>query len=97
MAIPPTAARPLLVNVKSNDPAEGAAIVEYARARGFDLRRLSFSGGDAQAGSEVYVMGPLADGLTTAIDGIEQLRGLPADYDGGVVTDRIELLGQRWK
>ena len=45
--------------------------------------------------SEVFAIGPLADGYgTPGIDTLELLDKLPADYTGGIMTDRIEVIGK---
>ena len=151
-----------LVNIKSNDPREGRAAVEYARKRGYGTERIAFYGADrpmdeirrawpemrtlsrgrlkdclltyiatgwsgyvpdachnaivyvpinyatllwgwparfverlAAVGSEVYVVGPFGEQTigTTGIDTMEQLSALPPDFNGGIVTDRIDVLG----
>jgi glycerophosphoryl diester phosphodiesterase len=45
--------------------------------------------------AEVFVFGPRAQGETgmTGLDTIEQLERLPTDFAGGIVTDRIEVIG----
>jgi len=151
-----------LVNIKSNDPAEGRAAVAYARRHDLGTEYVSFSGGDrpieairqdwpgvrtmsrarlkscalgyaaigwtsyvpqacrdaiivvplnytglawgwpntfvarmAEVNSEVFAMGPYGDGYgTTGVDTLELLNQLPTDYTGGIMTDRIEVIGK---
>jgi glycerophosphoryl diester phosphodiesterase len=47
------------------------------------------------AGSEVILMGnhELGDAGTSGVDSVSMLDGIPADYDGYVWTNRIELIG----
>lgn len=47
----------------------------------------------AAHGTDVALMGPLTDGVTTGIDDRETFDGVPADFTGYVWTNRIELLG----
>ncbi|MFH1466517.1 MAG: glycerophosphodiester phosphodiesterase family protein [Pseudomonadota bacterium] len=47
----------------------------------------------ARVGSELALMGPLQDGVTTGIDGAELLAEVPADFGGWVWTNRAEVVG----
>ena len=54
----------------------------------------------AAAGSEVYVIGPFGGDEkagTTGIDTMEQLSAVPTDFTGGIVTDRIDVMGPALK
>lgn len=47
-----------------------------------------------RVGTEVVVAGPLLDGgISTGIDTLEQLEGVPSDFGGWIWTNRIEELG----
>ena len=46
------------------------------------------------AGSRVFLLGDYhGEGFSQAIDDPDRLKALPADYSGGIWTDRIDLLG----
>ena len=47
------------------------------------------------AGSEIILLGPYESGDpgTAGIDTLEQLAGVPAEFDGYVWTNRIDLIG----
>jgi glycerophosphoryl diester phosphodiesterase len=48
-----------------------------------------------RAGTQVFVTGPYAAGDpgTSGIDDAAGYRALPANYDGGIWTNRIDLIG----
>jgi glycerophosphoryl diester phosphodiesterase len=56
--------------------------------RGFQARM-------ARHGTEVALMGPLVDGITTGIDDERSLARVPEDFTGWIWTNRIEALGPR--
>jgi glycerophosphoryl diester phosphodiesterase len=48
------------------------------------------------ANTDVFIVGPIRDGERPGIGGIddaETFEQVPADWHGGVVTDRIEIIG----
>ena len=47
-----------------------------------------------QAGSAVFVLGRWGGGFTQGLDTPEDLRSLPAGWQGGIWTDEVQWLGQ---
>ncbi len=47
----------------------------------------------AKAGSRSMLIGPIKDGITSNIDEPEQIRLIPENYSGIIVTDKIEVVG----
>lgn len=157
--------RRFLVNIKSNDAAEGFAAVAYAKPLEISPESIAFSGGEQpmaairrewpgvrtlsrprlkscllgylalgwsghvpeacrdaivyvpinyahllwgwpqrfvermrSANSEVFAIGPYTSRTdregTTGLDSLEELAALPTDFSGGIVTDRIEVIGK---
>lgn len=45
------------------------------------------------AGSEVFIIGPYNGGdYSTGVDTVDELKSLPADWSGGIMTNELELL-----
>lgn len=47
----------------------------------------------ARQGSDLILMGPVVDGITTGVDDLETLARVPRRFSGWIWTNRVELLG----